>query len=88
MMNLIPLPSEGELTLTRAELASVTGTPQPRLQIEWLKAHGWKFTLTRGHEPIVGRLYANLKLGGVELAAVTIGSTEEEWTPNAAAIGA
>lgn len=86
-MNLVPLPNEGELTLTKAELAGITGSPQARLQVEWLEKNRWRFTLTRAGEPVVGRLYANLKLGGVELAQVTIGSTDE-WEPNASAIGA
>lgn len=86
-MNLVPLPSEGELALTKGELAGITGSPQVRLQVEWLEKHRWRFALTRAGEPVVGRLYANLKLGGVDLAEVTIGSTEE-WEPNASAIGA
>lgn len=83
MSALLHLPAVDELQLTEAELAGITGTPQHKLQIEWLKANGWVFTLTRAGRPVVGRLYANLKLANVDVATM---APAAEWTPNAAAL--
>lgn len=81
---LLPLPGVDELQLTEAELAGITGATQTRLQVEWLQANGWVYVLTRSRRPVVGRLYANLKLAGVELAGL-IGPVE--WSPDWSAIG-
>jgi hypothetical protein len=70
MTTLLALPAEDELQLTDAELAKLTGTPQHSLQIDWLKGNRWAYTLTRAGRPVVGRLYANLKLSGVEVATI------------------
>ncbi|WP_343625408.1 DUF4224 domain-containing protein [Roseateles puraquae] len=61
------LPDAGELLLTDVELHGLTGVQQRRLQIEWLKDNGWVFFISRVGRPVVGRLYANLKLAGLEL---------------------
>lgn len=73
--------------LTPGELADITGAATKALQLQWLTDNGWKFSTTRHGEPRVGRLYANLKLGGLELASV-ITSHEVEWQPNRRAINA
>lgn len=64
---LLTLPEVGALQLSDEELKGLAGSTQSRLQVEWLEANGWVFFLTRGGRPIVGRLYANLKLAGVDL---------------------
>lgn len=61
------LPEAGELVLTDVELHGLTGVQQRRLQIEWLKDNGWVFFISRVGRPVVGRLYANLKLANIEL---------------------
>ena len=81
---LLSLPSVDELQLTEAELGALTGTPQYKLQIEWLKANGWTFTLTRAERPVVGRLYANLRLANLDVS--TMSSSSNDWTPNVAAL--
>jgi len=70
MTTLLALPAEDELQLTEVELMKLTGTPQHSLQIDWLKEKRWAYTLTRSGRPVVGRLYANLKLSGVEVATI------------------
>lgn len=80
---LLALPGQDQLQLTPDELAGLTGTPQTALQIDWLRANGWAHTLTRAGKPVVGRLYANLKLSGVEVATMVQPSA---WQPNLAAI--
>jgi len=79
----LPAPGENELVLTDDEMRRITGAGTKQLQIDWLKANGWQHSLTRGGEPRVGRLYANLKLSGMDLA--TIGSPDA-WEPNRAAL--
>lgn len=79
---LLPLPPRDDLQLSDAELVGITGTNQARLQIEWLKANGWAHATTRAGRPVVGRLYANLKLSGVEVATMI---TPQEWTPDTGA---
>ncbi|MDP1539516.1 MAG: DUF4224 domain-containing protein [Moraxellaceae bacterium] len=51
-------------TLTKKELAEITGSLCRNHQIIWLKAHTWQFVITKSGDPIVGRLYARLKLAG------------------------
>ena len=82
-MNLLDLPAQGELQLTPEELERLTGAAQTALQLDWLRVNGWAFSLTRAGKPVVGRLYANLKLSGVEVATMV---TPGSWQPNMAAI--
>ena len=83
MTTLLALPARDELQLSEDELARLTGTPQTARQLEWLKANGWAYSLTCGRRPVVGRLYANLKLSGVEVATMI---QPQEWTPDMMAI--
>lgn len=83
MPTLLALPATGELQLCDAELESLTGATQARLQIDWLRGNGWAYTLTRNGKPVVGRLYANLKLSGVEVATIV---RPDHFEPNFAAI--
>jgi len=80
---LLGLPPCDELQLTPSELERMTGTPVARLQIEWLQSNGWKFAKTRAGVPVVGRLYANLKMAGVEMATIV---APEAWEPNFSAV--
>lgn len=70
MTTLLALPARDELHLSDGELEGLTGATQARLQIEWLRLNGWAHTLTRAGRPVVGRLYANLKLSGIEVATI------------------
>ncbi|MDT8998383.1 DUF4224 domain-containing protein [Paucibacter sp. APW11] len=79
MNAILGLPQRDELQLTAEELERMTGTPVPRLQIHWLESNGWKFIKTRAGVPVVGRLYANLKMGGVEMANIV---APEAWEPD------
>jgi Domain of unknown function (DUF4224) len=82
-MNLLDLPAQDQLQITPDELERLTGSPQAGLQIDWLKANGWAYTLTRAGKPVVGRLYANLKLSGVEVATIVQPSA---WQPDFGAL--
>lgn len=84
MNSLLPLPAENETTLTVQEIKCITGASDKRLQIAWLVKNGWRHSTDRHGVPVIGRLYANLKLGGLDMATVVASS---EWEPNHAAIG-
>lgn len=85
MTTLLPLPGEGELILTEAEVKRITGAGTPKLQLQWLQDNGWAHTVDRHGAPVVGRLYANLKLGGLDMATMVQGA---EWQPDTSAITA
>ena len=84
MSALLAIPEPGQLQLTEHELEGITGTPMTKLQLEWLQSNGWAHTTTRAGRPVVGRLYANLKLSGVDVA--TIAKVDQTWSPNVHAI--
>ncbi|HBN8473714.1 TPA: DUF4224 domain-containing protein [Pseudomonas aeruginosa] len=52
--------------LSEEEVAELTGREYPSKQIEWLNRSGWKYAVTAANRPIVGRVYARLKLAGVK----------------------
>lgn len=71
-----PLPSE---TLSQDEVAEITGCQRRGDQVEWLTVNGWVFHKNRAGEPIVGRMYARLRLAGITPAAMTISGG---WVPD------
>lgn len=75
-----PLASE---TLSSDELAGITGSYRSGGQIEWLVSNGWTYHTTRGGNPIVGRLYARLRLAGITPAAIV---TPGGWVPDFSAL--
>lgn len=71
-----PLASE---TLSPGEVAEITGCSRSGTQIEWLVTNGWTYHTTRAGAPIVGRMYARLRLAGITPAALT---TTGGWVPD------
>ncbi len=65
-------------TLADEELAVITGYRVPSRQIGWLDHNGWRYVLTGARRPIVGRVYARLKLAGVNPSATN--AVAETWT--------
>ncbi|PVZ59318.1 hypothetical protein C9422_10275 [Pseudomonas sp. B1(2018)] len=65
-------------TLAEDELATITGYQTPSRQIQWLMDNHWQFVLTGARRPIVGRMYARLKLAGVKPSASN--AIAEAWT--------
>lgn len=63
----MPIPSE---TLEPEEIAKISGCARSGDQVEWLKKNGWVFFLNRAGVPIIGRLYARLKMAGINPAAL------------------
>lgn len=65
-------------TLSEEELATITGYQIPSCQKRWLISNGWQHVLTAAGRPVVGRVYARLKLAGVKPSATN--ATAEAWT--------
>ena len=78
MTTLFEMPIASE-TLAAEELQAITGAARKADQISWLELHGWHYYRTRGGEPIVGRLYARLKLAGISPQALATGAA---WEPD------
>ena len=76
----LPIPSE---TLAADELADVTGARTGDGQRSWLDANLWKYHTNREGRPIVGRMYARLKLAGIDASALT----PQAWAPDFSGIG-
>jgi hypothetical protein len=71
-----PLMSE---TLSQNEVVEITGCSRRREQIEWLTINGWTFLKNRAGEPIIGRMYARLRLAGITPAVL---ATTGGWVPD------
>ena len=65
-------------TLTDKELATITGYQIPSKNIQWLTNNHWEFVLTGARRPIVGRVYARMKLAGIKPS--TVNPVAETWT--------
>lgn len=63
--------------LSSQELADIIGAPSAKKQIRWLAEHGWNYELNAARKPIVGRIYARLKLAGVKPNSTA--AVEEPW---------
>ncbi|NWA41105.1 DUF4224 domain-containing protein [Pseudomonas reactans] len=72
-------------TLKEEELAAITGYLIPSGQIAWLNRNGWKYVLTRARRPVVGRVYARMKLAGVKPSAENIAA--EAWSLDLSKVG-
>jgi hypothetical protein len=72
-------------TLAEEELAAITGYVIPSRQIEWLDSNGWKYVLTRARRPVVGRVYARMKLAGVKPSAENVAT--EAWSLDLSRVG-
>ncbi|WGK88065.1 DUF4224 domain-containing protein [Pseudomonas migulae] len=80
--NSFQLPSE---TLTEDELAAITGYKIPSCQRQWLTRNAWEYVLTGAHRPVVGRVYARLKLAGVKPSATN--AVAETWSLDLSRVG-
>lgn len=72
------------LFLSKEEIAELTGYKIPALQCRWLKEKGWIFERNNNGRAIVGRAYANTRLGAADLSQCMHGSSTAR--PNFAAL--
>jgi len=70
--------------LSDDELAEITGYKQRSHQRKWLKDRNWVFIESRGGRPLVGRMFARMKLGMVNAAISDPNPppTRPAWTPD------
>ncbi len=60
-----------DITLTRAELGTLTGVTQPKRMSAWLRDNGWVFETPRGRGvPQVDRAYYLARMSGQAVGAV------------------
>lgn len=72
-------------TLADEELATITGYLLPSKQIQWLSINGWQYVLTGARRPVVGRVYARLKLAGVKPSATN--AVTDTWSLDLSRVG-
>lgn len=72
-------------TLAEEELAAITGYQRPSLQLGWLNQNGWKYVLTGSRRPVVGRVYARMKLSGVKPSTDNV--LAEAWSLDLSRVG-
>jgi hypothetical protein len=68
MTALFEMPSE---ILSNKEIREITGEAERLDQCKWLTENGWYFIKNRANLPIVGRMYARLKLAGIDPSFIT-----------------
>lgn len=68
-------------TLSADEISEISGCSRKNDQIEWLSRHGWVFIQNRSGAPIIGRLYARLKLAGIN-PALLAAPEASGWQPD------
>ncbi|KAB8065709.1 DUF4224 domain-containing protein [Janthinobacterium violaceinigrum] len=78
MNNLFDNPIQSE-TLTAEELETISGCCRKVDQIKWLQQNGWTFIRNRAGAPIIGRLYARLRLSGINPASLV---STPAWAPD------
>lgn len=52
-------------TLTETELTAITGYSRPTEQRRWLDSERWVYHKNRAGHPVVGRIYARMRMAGI-----------------------
>lgn len=70
--------------LSDEELAELTGYKARAWQRRWLDDRKWTYVESRGKRPLVGRMYARMKLGTVSpiIADQNPPPAKPAWTPD------
>ena len=66
-------------TLSSDELHRITGHAYSAGQAKWLTEAGWIFHTNRAGDPIVGRLFARMKMAGIHTPSLT---SPTGWAPD------
>lgn len=77
MSAIFDFPMDAEI-LSGDELMLITGSTRKKDQVDWLTNNGWMFHKNKAGDPIVGRLYARLKLAGINPPSLGSGG----WIPD------
>lgn len=73
----LDLPSE---FLSEEEIRHITGAARADMQIDWLKRQKWIYVVNAARRPVVGRLFARMKLAGVNTAGLNVNL--DGWQPD------
>ncbi len=82
MTALFELPIASE-TLTTDELVQITGCSRHSDQLKWLESNHWTHHKNKGGEAVVGRLYARLKMAGINAESI---APQKSWKPDFASL--
>jgi len=78
MSAIFELPVQSEM-LSPDEVNDISGCSRKNDQIEWLQRNGWVFIKNKAGAPIIGRLYARMKLAGINPSAILSGASGSGW---------
>lgn len=68
-------------TLHADEVAEISGCQRRADQITWLERAGWVYHTNKAGTPIVGRMYARMRMAGINPSALTNASTSgSSWS--------
>lgn len=71
-----PLPSE---ILKPKEVEDITGYSRQSDQVQWLDRNHWVYHPNKAGDPIIGRMYARMKMAGINPTALM---TTGGWVPD------
>ena len=69
MSAMFELPISSEV-LTEEEVNEISGCVRKSDQVDWLTKNGWVFFQNRAGTPKIGRLYARLRMAGINPVAL------------------
>lgn len=69
MTAIFELPLQTE-TLSPEEIGEISGCSRKGDQVDWLTRNAWIFFQNRAGIPVVGRLYARMRLAGINPSAL------------------
>jgi len=70
----VPIQSE---TLSPDEVGEISGCARKSDQVDWLTSNRWVFFKNRAGTPVVGRLYARMRLAGINPS--TLAGAADGW---------
>jgi hypothetical protein len=78
MTAIFEFPLQSEM-LSPNEVTEITGCSRRADQMQWLNRNHWAFHTAKSGEPIIGRMYARLKMAGINPTALM---TTGGWVPD------
>lgn len=66
-------------TLKQEEIEEICGCKRTSDQLAWLAKNGWIFHKNKGGDPVIGRMYARMKMAGISPKDMTVPG---DWMPD------
>ncbi|WP_166454930.1 DUF4224 domain-containing protein [Duganella aquatilis] len=67
-------------TLSSDEVADITGCIRRADQLAWLNRNGWIFHTNKAGIPIIGRMFARMKMAGINPATLASSAQASGWS--------